>query len=124
MNSSPIVNTLFTGEDSPIVLDLGTTLFSDLIDIVVGFRIDDTLVKTMKKTETGNNEIIVHPDSTTKCIARLFSTETVDWTVDATAGVGRLILEIDVVTDDDLFPDGKHEKQVIYLCDFSPTLVL
>jgi len=116
---TPMETTLFQGEDSRITLDLGTYTFTELLDVIVGIKIDSTLVKTCKKTETGAEQIIVDADPN-KCNVLIFRTETQLWEAPDPPKVARLILEVTLVIDDDDFPDGKHETETIYLANFSP----
>lgn len=122
MNTSPIESTLFKGEDSSIVIDLGETVFSELVDVIVGFRLDNTLVKTMKKTGTGLQEIIAGDDANS-CVARIFRSETSTWAIPTNPNISRLIMEVTLVSEDANFPDGFHENQAFYVCDFSPSLI-
>lgn len=122
MNTSPVTTTLFRGEDSEIILDLGDTEFGDLADVIVGVRVNDTLVKTLKKTNAAGPTQVVSADLDTQCIVRLFRSETRSWAIPNPPNVAKLILEVTLVHTDAAFPQGRHETQVIYLCNFSPAL--
>ncbi len=117
MSTTVIEANIFTGEDCAITINLVDVDFADLNDIFVGVITNKVLRKTMKKTaDPGPNKIIAHPDvlETKKCVALIFRDETTLWEK------GPLVLEVTLVYDDALFPDGKHVPYKQYICEFEP----
>lgn len=116
---NPVMKSLYKGEDLPIVLNLGETNFADLSEVIVGVKLEEQLVKTLRKTATGNNQIVVG-DAPTKCVARLFRSETATWQIPQPPGKARIFLEVTLRFTDTLFPNGRNETHAFYLCDFEP----
>ncbi len=97
-----MANALYTGEDVEVTIDLIDTNFADLNDIIVGVIVNKVLVKTLKKTSTGNLQIVADPASPTRCLVRLFRSETKTWQP------GTLSMEVTLKANDGRFPQGKH----------------
>lgn len=92
---------VYTGEDTEIVIDLVDVNFADLVDLIVGVVVGKVLVKTCKKTGSGATQVVAHSEPT-KCIVRLFRSETKTW------APGLLSMEVTTVGSSSSFPLGKH----------------
>lgn len=96
-------NALYTGEDVEVTIDLIDKNFADMTDVIVGIIVNKVLVKTSKKTEThAEHQVIADPASPTRCIVRLFRSETKTWQP------GILSMEVTLKGIATGFPDGKH----------------
>jgi hypothetical protein len=108
---------IYTGEDSELVVDLIDDNFADVQDVIVGFVVGQTLRKTCKKTSNvPANAVVAYTGQPTKCIARLFRSETQGW------AKGPLSVEVTVVYTDANFPQGRHISIKEYLCEFDNIL--
>jgi len=108
---------LYQGEDSPIVFDLGTDVFADLTDVIIGVRIDKTLKKTYKKSESdAAKQVLEVEDEASKCCILLNRTDTLQWPK------GLLVFEITLVYEDEDYPSGRHDTEVVPVGQFGETL--
>ncbi len=94
--------TVYTGEDIEIVIDLVDEIFADLNDVIVGVVVNKVLVKTLKKTASGALQVLPHETDPAKCVVRLFRSETKTW------APGLLSMEVTLVSGSSSFPLGKH----------------
>lgn len=94
---------VYTGEDIEVVIDLIDVNFADLDEVIVGVIVNKILVKTMTKTNaTLALKVLAHPTVPTKCLVRLFRSETKTW------APGMLNMEVTTVSNTSGFPSGKH----------------
>lgn len=101
------------GEDAELTIDLIDTDFTEVEDVIVGFVVGQTLRKTCKKSsDVAAFMVTAHETEDTKCIARLFRSETAEWPK------GPLSVEVTVVYADPNFPEGKHMSFKQYVCEF------
>lgn len=98
-----MAETIYTGEDVEVVIDLVDLNFADVQDVIVGIVVNKILVKTCKKTEaTEALKVLAHPTEPTMCMVRLFRSETKTWEP------GMLGMEVTIKVGDSGFPLGKH----------------
>jgi hypothetical protein len=97
---------IYKGEDREAIVNLGTVNFADLIDFIALFRVDAKTVKVMKKTATGQLQLLPIAGEPTKCLIRLFHNETVTWPC------GILYIEMKSIDDNVNFPLNKHLESV------------
>jgi hypothetical protein len=108
---------IYTGEDSELVVDLLDDNFADVQDVIVGFVVGQHLRKTCKKTSNqSSHAVVAFTGQPKKCIARLFRSETKNWTK------GPMSVEVTVVYTDANFPQGRHIAYKEYLCEFDQLL--
>jgi len=98
---------IYKGEDKEITIDLDTLVFANLVDFIVGFKIEKQLVKVARKTGTGLNEIVAIAGEPNKCLCRIYASETVNWPC------GILYLELKSVEDNVNFPNDVHLEGVV-----------
>lgn len=108
---------MYKGEDTPIIINLGTDVFADLPEVIVGIVINKVLKKTWKKTET-DPEIQVLPvvDEPNQCQVLVFRDDSNAW------DAGLIVLEITLVFTDVNFPDGRHDMEVFNIGELVPSL--
>jgi hypothetical protein len=94
-----MANVIYKGEDSVIVIDLDTVVFSTLIDVFVGVNIGGKLVKTYKKSTGG---VVAVSGDVNQCKFKIVRSDSQTW------GSGMLALVVTLVFSDSEFPDGKH----------------
>lgn len=109
-------NALYTGEDVEVIIDLIDTDFADLSEVIVGVVVNKVLVKTMKKTGSGSQQVFADTGNTRRCKFRLFRSETSTWEP------GMLQLEVTTVQVVSGFPDGKHNTFRANVVPFNSTL--
>jgi hypothetical protein len=94
---------VYTGEDIEVIIDLIDVNFAVMTDVIVGVVVNKVLVKTMKKTSsTEALKVLPVTDAPTKCMIRLFRSETKTWQP------GMLNMEVTTVSNVSGFPSGKH----------------
>jgi len=107
---------LYAGTDARIKMDLGSLVFDGLDDIIVGFKIGDILLKTCRKTFTGQKIVEEVSGEPNKCVCRLFRNETVKWPE------GILKIEVTTVADVADFDEGMHSPTVRSVAEFENLL--
>lgn len=94
-----MASAIYKGEDSVIVIDLDTVVFSTLADVFVGINIAGKLVKTYKKSL---GTVIAVSGNANQCKFKIVRSDSQTW------GSGMLSLVVTLVFTDSEFPDGKH----------------
>lgn len=106
---------IYKGTDGEFEIDLGDLVFDDLADMLVGFKVNDQLLKLCRKTATGINTIEPVTGEPAKCVCRIFRDETAKWPA------GILMMEITTIATSAGFPDGIHtlaEAEAATIKDF------
>lgn len=95
----------YNGQDIILTIDLKDRNFADQTDVIVEFYHNETLVKTLKKSESDSaKQLLAISGHPTQFAARMFRSET------TSLEDGRLRVAIAVITPDTLFPLGRADK--------------
>lgn len=95
----------YNGQDIILTIDLKDRNFADQTDVIVEFYHNETLFKTLKKSETDQTkQLVAISGKPTQFAARVFRSET------TSLDDGRLRVAIAVITPDTLFPLGRADK--------------
>lgn len=97
------LHTFYTGADIAFQVDLKTVNYADAQDIIVDVYNNETLVKTLRKSLTGGNQVLSVSGAPTRALVRVFVSEV------ANMVEGYVRARIIVVTADASFPGGKHD---------------
>lgn len=95
----------YNGQDIILTIDLKDRNFADQTDIVVEFYHNETLLKTLKKSETDPaKQLVAITGKPTQFAARVFRSET------TALEDGKLKVAIAVISPDTFFPLGRADK--------------
>lgn len=97
----------YPNEDIALTIDLVDRNFADMSDVVVDFYHNNTLIKTLKKTETtAAKQLVAVSGQPTKFLARVFRAEIQALNLPD----GYLSVAIAVIATDSNFPAGRSDK--------------
>jgi len=97
--------TYYTGQDIVFTIDMKTVTFANAADITVDVYNNDTIIKTLKKTETDPlKQILAVSGQPTRALVRVFVGEV------AAMVSGYVRAAITVKTNDAAFPSGRNDK--------------
>lgn len=108
------MNIIYQGTDGEFEIDLGTYVFDDLIDIIVGLKLNGSVVKICRKTFTGEKSVEAISGEPNKCVCRIFRAETAKWCI------GKLEMEITAVITNTNFPNNMHSLGVAEVATVKP----
>jgi hypothetical protein len=98
---------IYKGEDVPIIIKLSVP-FADLVNLIIGFQIDNNLLIVKEKTETGLLQIEAVAGEPNQALVKLYASETIKWPC------GKLLVLYKAITTDTEFPLDKSRMSEVF----------